>query len=83
MKIDFILFPGKSCHLFMAAAGKFGLENCKKRFGPGGFRLEFHPGAALPALGLESTIFSNVSDRYGHLHRPQRLFPRIPVQDGE
>ncbi|MFH1595745.1 MAG: hypothetical protein ABIG94_05160, partial [Pseudomonadota bacterium] len=82
VKIDFILFLGKIRHLFKATAGKFGLTHCKKKVGLGGFRLEFHPGAALPALGQVFPIFRNVGDRQGHLHRLARFFLRILIHGG-
>ena len=80
MKIDFILFLGKIRHLFKATAEKFGLTPCKKKVGLGGFRLEFHPGAALPALRQIFTIFRNVGDGHGHLHPLARFFLKIQVQ---
>jgi len=82
MKIDFILFLGKICHLFKAAAGKFGLTHCKEKVGLGGCRLEFHPGAALPAPGQEFTIFRNLGDSHGYLHRLERFSLKIQVQKG-
>ena len=74
MEIQAILFQGEGGGLLPPAALELGLKGFKKQITWRGFRVNLHPGPALPAAGQVFAVF-----RYsGFRHFPSRSRPLPP-----